>query len=87
MTKQEEIRDKLVDFILFAERQGVGTIERTKSLANQADEILSYLHSQGLMIKADRELPTYWMGEEMPYRMRNMMIEDGCGFFEPLIKE
>ena len=56
MTKQKEIRDKVIDFILFAERQGAGTIERTKSLAEQADELLSYLDSVGGCLKVKREL-------------------------------
>jgi len=57
MSRKEEIRDKVIDFILFAERQGAGTIERTKSLAGQADELLSYLDSVGGCLKVERELP------------------------------
>ncbi len=57
---------------------------------NEAREILSYLHSQGVVIKVDREPSTYLNndGEEryygdMPYEM----YEDGWRRFEPLIRE
>ena len=56
MTKQEEIREGIA-------RIGLGGINPLKNaLPNEygykiADDILSYLHSQGVVIKVKRELP------------------------------
>jgi len=50
-------------------------------------EVLEFLDSENVVREVDRELPTYWMGEEMPYRMRSMMIEAGYVAVERLVKE
>ncbi len=48
MTKQEEIREGLIE-ICRERTSGAGKV--------LAGEILDYLHSQGVVIKVDRELP------------------------------
>lgn len=56
MDKQEELREGVA-------RIGLGGIEPLKNARpnengyNTADDILSYLHSQGVVIRVDRKLP------------------------------
>ena len=53
MTKQKEIREGVKKVITFAEVEGQ-TMGKYPDLTQL---ILSYLHSQGVVIKVDRELP------------------------------
>lgn len=50
MTKQEEIRDGIKEFIEWA-------IEGKKPSGQTANIIMSYLHEQGAVVKVNRELP------------------------------
>ena len=52
MTKQEEIREGILKIIHFYNR---GTTDAND--AQLRDKLISYLHSQGVVIKVDRELP------------------------------
>ena len=95
MSKQEEIREgvgKRLDLYI-----DEGSVE--ERLIKRADKILSYLHSQGVVIKVERELPESWVvtyGGEAPTPDRAYvagqedgkadMLEAGCGFFEPLVE-
>ena len=47
-----------------------------------ADDMLASLHSQGVVIKAERELPTFYTSK-MPTCEKGLE----CSFVEPLIKE
>ena len=50
MTKQEEIRNKVYDIVLAARTEGI-VRGKTKRFANwDTDEILSYLHSEGIKL-------------------------------------
>jgi len=42
-----DLREKIIDVVLHAERQGVHTIPRSKSLAEMADEILTFVQQAG----------------------------------------
>ena len=59
MTKQEEIREGIQEII--ARKLFVGEVTQhmgtTLSLDNMAKEIVKYLHSQGVVVKAVGELP------------------------------
>lgn len=62
------------------------------------NELIPYLHSQGLVVRVDKELPdnpffggkpseektAQWYGANAYIEL---IKEAGCGFFEPLIKE
>ena len=50
MTKQEEIREGIADCL-----PGAGNT--TTNLWDTVDEIISCIHSQGVVIKVERELP------------------------------
>ncbi len=59
-------------------------------------KILEYLHSQGVVIKVDRELPKCWFDRGVdgytsqhyiPSGLREALEEDGIVAVEPLIKE
>ncbi len=64
MTKQEEIREKLAEQLYYWKEGSNYACEWSKLLQafkdyylNGADQVLTYLHSQGVVIKVDRELP------------------------------
>ena len=86
MTKQEEIREGVYKQI----RSDVVGHSRTSYLA---EGIINYLHSQGVVIKVDRELPDneVWHKVEREFEAycagRNDMLKAGYVAVEPLIKE
>jgi len=65
------------------------------SCLQKSDGILSYLHSKGVVIKVDRELPqcpynklSWGDYEQSIYKQgQEDMVKVGYGAFEPLIKE
>ena len=91
MTRQEIIREelevKINRFDTFGEEYSYGGF---------ADEILSYLDSQGVVIKVDRELPFYsYRRQDEEYLPRQLGYKDaqqdmlmaGYEAVEPLIKD
>ena len=70
MATREEIREGLADYIFRLRMQ----LESEKSREEQADDILKYLHSQGVVIATGRVLD------------ENEMMEIGVEV-EPLIEE
>lgn len=94
MTKQEEIREGLRASILentqFNSHRGV--VLKVTGLSN----ILSYLHSQGVVVKVERELPTQKWDEFMEHDWVDLtpteiaimkgMIRAGYEATEPLIE-
>ena len=78
MTKQEEIREGLYMAML--------AMAPTEELYGKVDRILSYLHSQGVVIKVDRELPDRTlMG--VSYRKMRRILNAGYVAVKPLIGE
>lgn len=98
MTKQEEIREGIGKIVsdtvklhsIRAGNQAVFVYTGDKPLQ---DLILEYLHSQGVVIKVDKEFPesltVYGYGEEKYLRMVSPqeLKEAGYVAVEPLIKE
>lgn len=104
MAKQEEIKkglERICAKVRLIEAghdsQGIYGAMGYKYLEPKVDEILSYLHSQGVVIKVDRELPHlmpqvpnneysegYCAGES---NILNILIEVGYVAVEPLIKK
>lgn len=101
MTKQEEMREELakefynarasVGDMPWGQAQAVRTIGADLAYA-KATEILEYLHSQGVVIKVERELPkpeiyiNCWA--QSGYALCQYHIEEaGYEAVEPLIKE
>ena len=64
MTKQEEIREVLENKIKAIRRwEDVPLVDSATYLV---DDLLNYLHSQGVVIKVDRELPKNTTREVIP---------------------
>ena len=85
MTKQEEIREGMENVI-----RGYEGAERWSGVIT--DGLLGYLHSQGVVIKVDRELPDMpcysHTREKTAYsRSQEDMLNAGYVAVEPLIKE
>jgi len=83
MIKQEEVREGIEEILK----------DHFFPYTSATEEIIEYLHSQGVVIKVDRELPKRtwykdWGGEsgEDSYKLA---LEDMAGYVavEPLIKE
>ncbi len=72
MTKQEEIRNGLIDILDTTENPYTDEDNRPRGYV---DKILEYLHSQGVAIKVDIEVAP----KGSPIRV--------CEYFEPLIEE
>ena len=103
MTKREKIRERFaVEFYLWSVPQKPWTEaeEYKKGIClSIADELLEYLHSQGVAIKVERELPRDICQDVIDTigatredagsykRSQQDMLKAGCGFFEPLIEE
>ena len=91
MTKQEEIRkeiEKLTEnrFRPPAESAGLQWDKNFNSMLS--GDILNYLHSQGVVIQSDRELPsTFDVNENGISALEYKKKLAGCAFVEPLIKE
>jgi len=89
MTKREEIREGIKRIVAVWEESDGNT---TRGID---DRILEYLHSQGVVIKVERELkmPEYWAGEwYIDENGNKQTLEDAVGdagyvAVEPLIKE
>ena len=83
MTKQEEIREGIASYI----RLYNGTSTTASEFTSKA--ILEYLHSQGVVLKVDKELPivpltAHCMGAYR--RAQADMVDDGFTAVEPLIE-
>ena len=103
MNKQEEIREGIAKRVCCLNPQECGTCKKCpdewEDVAEQVDEILSYLHSQGVVIKVNRELPetltievlddTGFLGFRNSKRkfLRVKLAETGCVAVEPIINE
>ena len=95
MTKQEEIKGEIYRILYdvacspYPERGGL--------LENRASQILAYLHSQGVVIKVERELPPRYFAnrKKMPWvsdydvekNTQEEMLKAGYVAVEPLIEE
>lgn len=75
MTKQEKIREGVLNIV--AEPVDI-------TLGQMTDEILSYLHSQGVVLKVERELPNWFCIALHPDGCP--ILKAGCCAVEPLIK-
>ena len=99
MTKQEEIREGMHLILCDGEPNIIG---EPCPHCKHAKELLDYLHSQGVVIKVDRELPTnfYHVAEGGDFeqqakrrefiageRMKVCMTNAGYAAVEPLVKE
>lgn len=100
MTKQEEIREEIAERICDALEgdEWFSLAEGQKRFCRlYATNILSYLHSQGVVIKVERELPDLPISQddydivfypEKVYReAQNIMLKADYAAVEPLIKE
>lgn len=93
MSKREEIRWG----IELAIRKGIqaSTLGEHRSLAQTVDDVLAYLHSQGCVLKVDRELAVHdylhWHRGEWCFtpKMFAKFIDDKAGYVavEPLIEK
>ena len=111
MTKQEEIKGELAkafhDIGVYAEQsEGVkvdywdapnyrNLPSYKKDAYEEADRFLKYLHSQGVVIKIDKELPKYWFdrGEGgyteqhyIPSGLQECLEEAGYTAFKSLVE-
>ena len=104
MTKQEKIRDGMAERCF--ENCDGATQEQCDELNKKydavdacrycgADQVLAYLHSQGVVIKVKRELPEYWFdrGEGgyteqhyIPSGLQECLEEAGYTAFESLLE-
>ena len=91
MTQQEEIREVIANALLECPIENVGC-------DGLAQHILNKLHSQGVVLKAERELPLIPYKQEtssgkksMPYMIASStqrnMLDAGYSATNPLIKE
>jgi len=101
MTKQEEIREWVKEWVLGI-RQYLNDTEHSPEpftkpidpnvlIVEFPNKLLKYLHSQGVVIKVERELPfADWItvppSEIAKYTQQNM-LKAGYKAVEPLIKE
>jgi len=90
MTKQEEISKGLAQLteLWIQNNYPIGS----QTFSDLADQSLAYLHSQGVVIKVDRELPDnaiYYPPKQLEsYNAgRQIMISGGYVAVEPLIEE
>ena len=86
----KEIREGVREYI----HQAQGFIEGCCPVDDITDKILSYLHSQGVVIKVDRELPQITPAEYpvvpeaiVAQRTQQDMLEAGYVAVEPIIEE
>ncbi len=92
---REEIREGLRDILIdFANRKK--SLLDAEDLCYLLSDIRAFHHSQGVVIKVDRELPKYWFDRGVdgytsqhyiPSGLREALEEDGIVAVEPLIKE
>jgi len=87
MTKQEEIREGIAREYMAA--TGMEYREGDGKRSIFVDQILAYLHSQGCVLKVERELPSYRNAVNKSYNDYMLgqedMLKAGFGAFEPLI--
>lgn len=88
MTKQEELREEMIDQLglIFPISRDITT--------KATVELLKALHSQGVVIKVDRELPPLISRDmydkkeiEIAIKQARLMLRAGYVAVEPLIKE
>ena len=95
MAKQEEIREGIKDSLLFDMKLISPMVSKELEFnANElAKEILTYLHSKGVVIKVDKELPRFKVKNRHPeelkigWHVQRAMLDAGFTATEPLIKE
>ena len=79
MTKQEEIREGFEDWLMGSQHREWDA----KTLSGMA---LEYLHSQGVVLKVDRELPEDWYNDFLDKkRIEKVFEQAGYVAVEPLI--
>ncbi len=83
MSKQEEIREGLIELARLA-------ILNQDPPSRLAKEIIEYLHSEGCVLKVERELPSYRNAVNKSYNDymlgREDMLKAGYVAVEPLIE-
>lgn len=93
MTKQEEIRGKVMEFVAFLLDEVPPEEFRTECILSATREVLTYLHSQGVVLKVEGELSTSEITYEEPSfyagydDAKQDMLRAGYVKTEPLIKE
>ncbi len=77
MTKQKGIRRSVV-------REGIASLLRPwmGDPEGSSDDILSYLHSQGVVLKVNRELPHPWRNDCMSANSETCKTCDNCELLE-----
>ena len=90
MTEREEIREELISRISTARKTKV--LDGNEFDQEFVDNMLTYLHSQGVVIRVDRELPKLKRRFRGDYNTgyahcRQDAIEAGCVATKPLIEE
>jgi len=96
MNKQEEIREGIKANILVAIKWAVSEGMTDPYLDLHVDKVLKLLHSQGVVIKVDRELPDYedlhdcydgklTSPEQFKHDIQMDMLKAGYVAVEPLI--
>ena len=108
MTKQEEIREGIAEFLWkrgakhtrFWPFSALEKVEKEspylkgtrQAYLKKVDQLLSYLHSQGVVIKVERELPQCPSNRDDTVRLiweeaQQAMLNAGFTATEPLIEE
>ena len=78
MTKQEEIRSGIEKFVSEAY-----WYEGEKNIVTDiTKQLISYLHSQGVVIKVDKKLPDTYLGWRKLEKKTKKMPDYGGGMFE-----
>lgn len=87
MNRQDKIKEGVADFCRVMRAEGE---LRHYTPQSDADGILEFLHSQGVVIKVDRPLPDISYHSAYPEneeRYQQAMLEAGFIAVEPLINE
>ena len=88
-TKQEEIRERIEGIITDSiKRHNTGGLFAPRTITQ---EILTGLHSQGVVLKVDRVLPEFYTSKMptavcMVNKYSELPPNIECGFYEPLIE-
>ena len=88
MTRQEEVRDGMLQIVSEYGFRVLMSEGKTKP-ANWTDKLLFYLHSEGVVIKADRELPEDMWASPMnsvEHDAQQDMLRAGYVAVEPLVR-
>ncbi|MEE9303054.1 MAG: hypothetical protein V3U84_04625 [Thiotrichaceae bacterium] len=84
MTKQEEIRERVITLCCVAKAKDLS--KSPTGFEDEVNEFLADLHSQGVVIKVDGELPKDWYVRTCCRQMIKQFNEAGYVAVEPLIE-